>query len=78
MEEFVTESTSAQIDPPLGGYLAHVLADRLLDCRCGGQIARDPDHRIQIRAATELLKRFDTLPLDTEKAQMHRLLEACL
>ena len=44
MEEFVTEFTSAQIDPPLAvRYLAHVLADRLLDCRCGGRL---PEIRI--------------------------------
>jgi len=58
----------------------------------------EPDHRIQIRAATELLKRFDSLPVpglmrgaqfdphtvktqwarEAERAEMHRLLEACL
>ena len=33
-------------------YLAYVPADQLLDCRCGGQIARDPDHRIQIHSGS--------------------------
>ena len=33
-------------------YMAYVPADQLLDCRCGGQIARDPDHRIQIHSGS--------------------------